>query len=50
MGTIPFILFAVSLVAYLKASGVESLVSKALVFNSLIKSTMLPFKLGTKRS
>ncbi len=29
MGTIPFILFAVSLVAYLKASGAESLVSKA---------------------
>ena len=29
MGTIPFILFAVSMVAYLKASGAESLVSKA---------------------
>ena len=29
MGTIPFILFAVSLVAYLKASGAESIVSKA---------------------
>ena len=29
MSTIPFILFAVSMVAYLKASGAESLVSKA---------------------
>ena len=29
LGTIPFILFAVSMVAYLKASGAESLVSKA---------------------
>ena len=28
-GTIPFILFAVTLVAYLKASGAESMVSKA---------------------
>ena len=35
MGTIPFILFAVSLVAYLKATGAESLVSKAFKGNEV---------------